>query len=223
VRQQHSSRSLIERQLISGALSPRTRFSHDAPSEANTQKLRKENMKTVKPGKSFAHGVSLERWIWKSVLIAVVATQLGLSIPVFAAEDNGSGMLKFNRAEYMKATATGQKKAQPSVKGDLCFDPSTKKIEFRNGKGDPAFSIKYDAIKSLLYEQAAKPRYTEAVLISPLFLLAHSKKHFLTIQYTDTAGASQFVIVHLDKKNAQEAIAAAESQTGKSVDRVEEK
>jgi hypothetical protein len=180
-------------------------------------------MKTLKARKSFSHSASAEKWIWKAVLFVVVAGQLGLSVPVFAEEGNASGVLTFNRAEYMKATATGQKKAEPTVKGDLCFDPSAKKIEFRSGKGDPAFSIKYDAIKSLLYEQAAKPRYTEAVLISPLFLLAHSKKHFLTIQYMDPAGAGKFVIVHLDKKNAQEAIAAAESQTGKTVDRVEEK
>jgi hypothetical protein len=144
--------------------------------------------------------------------------QLGLSVPVFAEQDNVTGVLTFDHAEYMKATATGQKKAEPTLKGNLCFDRSTKNIEFRSGKGDPAFSI-----KSLLYEQAGKPRYTEAVLISPLFLLSHSKKHFLTIQYTDPAGAGQYVIVHLDKKNAQEAIAAAESQTGKTVERVEEK
>jgi hypothetical protein len=181
-------------------------------------------MKTLKARKSFAHGVSVEKWMWKVVLIAAVAaTQLGLSVPVFAEEENARGALKFSRAEYMKATATGQKKAEPTIKGDLCFDPAAKKVEFRSGKGDPAFSISYAAIKSLFYEQANKPRYTEAVLISPLFLLSHSKKHFLTIQYTDSAGAGQYVIVHLDKKNAQEAIAAAESQTGKTVERVEEK
>jgi hypothetical protein len=180
-------------------------------------------MKALKAGKSFARGTSIQKRTRQAALIAVAAMSLGLSVSLSAEENNGSGVLRFNRAEYMKATATGQKKAEPAVKGDLCFDPSAKKVEFRSGKGDPAFTIKYDAIKSLLYEQAAKPRYTEAVLISPLFLLAHSKKHFLTIQYTDPAGAGQFVIVHLDKKNAQKAIATAESQTGKTVDRVEEK
>jgi hypothetical protein len=38
-----------------------------------------------------------------------------------------------------------------------------------------------------------------------------------------SAGGGQFVIVHLDKKNAQEAVATAQSETGKSVERVEEK
>ena len=168
-------------------------------------------------------GVSVAKRIRRPVLIAVVVMQLGLYVPAFAAEDAENSGLRFNHAEYMKATAGGQKKAEAALKGDLCFNAAGKKIEFRSGEGAPAFSIDYAAVKSLLYEQANKPRYTEAVLISPLFLLSHSKKHFLTIQYTDSVGAGQFVIVHLDKKNAQQAIAAAESQTGKTVDRVEEK
>jgi hypothetical protein len=168
-------------------------------------------------------GVSAAKRIRRTALVAAVVLQLGAYIPAFAAEDAENSGLRFNHAEYMKATAAGQKKVEPALKGDLCSDTAGKKIEFRSGEGAPAFSIDYGAIKSLLYEQANKPRYTEAVLISPLFLLSHSKKHFLTIQYTDSAGAGQFVIVHLDKKNAQQAIAAAESQTGKTVDRVEEK
>lgn len=67
------------------------------------------------------------------------------------------------------------------------------------------------------------PRYTEAVVISPMFLLSHSKKYYLTIKYTDATGAGQYVIVRLDKKNAKQAVATAEAQIGKKVDRVEEK
>jgi hypothetical protein len=60
-------------------------------------------------------------------------------------------------------------------------------------------------------------------LISPLSLLSHSIKHFLTIQYNDGEGAGQYVIVHLDKKNAQQAVAAAEAETGKKVSRALER
>ena len=180
-------------------------------------------MKPLNPEHRWTQGVSVAKRIRGTFLIAVVTIQLGAHVPAFAADDTENSGLRFNHAEYMKATAAGQKKAEPALKGDLCFNTAVKKIEFRSGEGAPAFSIDYAAVKSLLYEQANKPRYTEAVLISPLFLLAHSKKHFLTIQYTDSAGAGQFVIVHLDKKNAQHAVAAAESQTGKMVDRVEEK
>ncbi len=49
------------------------------------------------------------------------------------------------------------------------------------------------------------------------------RKHYLTIQYTDAAGAGQYAIVHLDKKRAQRVVATAESETGKKVERIEEK
>jgi len=120
--------------------------------------------------------------------------QLAMCNPVLAADEDDTdsgGVLKFGHGEYMKATSSGQKKAGPALKGDLCFDTAKKKVEFRCGDSVPAFSVSHDSIKSLMYEQAAKPRYTEAVLISPLFLLSHAKKHFLTIQYTDSTGTSE--------------------------------
>jgi hypothetical protein len=147
--------------------------------------------------------------------LSLVAALL-LATETFAAS-------QFNHAEFFKATSAGQKKSGSSVKGTLSFDATKKSVEFLSESNATAFSIKYDVIKDLLYEQTSTPRYAEAVLISPLFLLSNSKKHYLTIQYTDSAGTGQFVIVHLDKKNAQQAVAAAQAQTGKPVERVEEK
>ena len=126
---------------------------------------------------------------------------------------------KFDHAELMKANSAGQKQSGSGVKGTLAIDDATKAIQFLDAKGSPLLSIKFSDIKTLLYEQAQKPRYAEAILISPLFLMSHSVKHFLTIQYSDEGGAGQYVIVHLDKKNAQQAVAAAETETGKKVDR----
>jgi len=180
-------------------------------------------MKTLCGHKGCGNANFSTRRIGRAVVVALVMWQL-VGMPAFAKEaEDSTGLLKFNHAEYMKATSGGQKKAEPAVKGDLCFNTAQKKVEFRSGDAAPAFSVSYDSIKSLLYEQSAKPRYTEAVLISPIFLLSHAKKHYLTIQYTDSSGAGQFLIIHLDKKNARAAIAAAESQTGKAVERVEEK
>ena len=153
-------------------------------------------------------------WPWFGALIACSMT--------FAKDTHGSTS-KFDHSEYMQATASGQKKAAPPVKGSLCYDADAKTVSFTDEKGGTSFSIKYVSIKSLLYEKTSTPRYAEAILISPLFLLSHSKKHFLTIQYTDDAGAGQFVIVHMDKKYAREVVAAAEAQTGKKVEQVEEK
>lgn len=157
-----------------------------------------------------------------SRLLSLGAIWLTIAVAVPLAAADG-GARKFDHAELFAGTSTGQKKSGSSTKGALVFNSGTKTIEFQAQKGSAVVTIPYSQVKSLLYEQASKPRYTEAVLISPMFLLAHSKKHYLTIQYTDANGAGQYAIVHLDKKNAQDAVAAAQAETGKNVERAEEK
>lgn len=130
---------------------------------------------------------------------------------------------QFNHAEYLKSISAEKSKSASMIPGTLVFDPEKKSVEFLDGKGSSVLSVKYDAIKSMLYERTSRPRYVAAVLVSPLFLFAHSKKHYLTIQYSGNDGAGQYAIVHLDKKNARSAVAAAEAATGKKVDRDEEK
>lgn len=130
---------------------------------------------------------------------------------------------RFDKAEYLPATTTGQKKAGSAVKGTLFFDTEKKTVDFLQDSGSPAMSIKFDAIKSMTYEKASKPRVAEAVLISPLFLLSNSKKHYLTFQFINDAGDGQYAIIHLDKKNARQAVACAEAQTGKKVEQIDEK
>ncbi len=129
---------------------------------------------------------------------------------------------KFDDAEYLHLTGADKKTATP-IRGTLGFNNETKIVEFVDKKNVPAFSIKYDAIKSILYERTSTPRYVAALLVSPFFLFSHSKKHYLTIQYTDDAGTGQFVSIHLDKKNARDVVATAEAATGKKVEREEEK
>ena len=154
----------------------------------------------------------------QKIIAALVGFALLLgTVQAFAAS-------KFADAECFQGTSTGQKKAAPAVKGTLFFNTEKKSVEFLDKKGSPTFSIAYDSIKTMLYEQSSTPRYTAAVLISPMFLLSHSKKHYLTIQYNSGAdGNGQYMIVHLDKKNARDAVAAAEAETGKTVERSEEK
>ncbi len=130
---------------------------------------------------------------------------------------------RFACAEYFAATPAGQKKAEAGVRGTLVFDPSSKKVEFLNPQGTPAFSINYDAIRAIQYERTGRPRYVAAVLISPVFLLTRATKHYLTIEYIDQSGGVQSVIVRLNKKNAREAVATATAQTSRSVEQIEEK
>ena len=161
---------------------------------------------------------------FSSVLLVCMVWITTHGAPVFAASNaSAQGERKFEHANLFAGTSTGQKKSGGSTKRALVFNSEKKAIEFQADKGEVVTAIPYLQIKSLLYEQTSKPRYTEAVLISPMFLLAHSKKHYLTIQYTDAGGNGKFAIVQLDKKNAQEAVAAAQAETGKDIERAEEK
>ena len=136
---------------------------------------------------------------------------------------NSSAADRFVSAEYFAATAAGQKRAEPGIKGTLVFDADSKEVEFLNQKGIRAFMINYDAINAMQYERIGRPRYVAAVLVSPVFLLTCSTKHYLTINYKDQSGEARSVIVRLDKKNAREAVGTATAQTRKSVEQIEEK
>ena len=142
---------------------------------------------------------------------------------VFATVSLAATATKFDHAEYLRPKTEGQKKDDHPVKGSISFDREKKTVEFADEKGVSVVSIPDDKIKSILYEKTSKPRYAEALLISPFFLFTHSKKHFLTIQYTDTDGQGKFAMIHLDKGNARDVVAAAEAETGKRVERAEEK
>ena len=142
---------------------------------------------------------------------------------LFATISLSATATKFDHAEYLRPRTEGQKKDDHPVKGSISFDKDKKTLEFADEKGVSVVSIPDDKIKSILYEKTSKPRYAEAILISPFFLFTHSKKHFLTIQYTDMDGQGKFAMIHLDKGNARDVVAAAEAETGKKVERSEEK
>ena len=146
-----------------------------------------------------------------------------LVVALFSVACFGQAPFDFDKAEYLKPAAEGSKKGE-TVGGILRFDPAKKQVQFveKEKKDNPAVSIPYDSIKSLLYEKTSKPRYAAGLLLAWPLLFTKSKKHYLTIQYTDSAGAGQFVIIHLDKSNFREALARVESETGKKVERSEE-
>ena len=140
-------------------------------------------------------------------------TVSGLSVVLLAATASFA-QDEFGKCEWSKPPAPLEKKRQ-TVKGTLRFDTVAKEVQFL-GKGGAGFIIKYEAVTGLVYELTKKPRYAEAILLSPLFLLTSRKAHYLTIQYTDPAtGTGEFALVKLHKSNYQAAVATAETKTGK--------
>jgi hypothetical protein len=131
--------------------------------------------------------------------------------------------IKFDKVEYMPPKIEGQKKSAEPVKGHVIFDKEKKVLEFQDTKGQTIVTIPYDKIKSLLYEKTSRPRYAEAILISPFFLFSKTKRHFLSIQYADANGAGAFCMLHMDKGNSTDIVNTAEAETGKHIERTEEK
>jgi hypothetical protein len=196
---------------------PRYRKGRESP--AGREPLEESAARWSAPSRAFrpAHKENTVK-IFRYIAVAILLTSL------LAASDEPAKISNFDSAEYIKLSANADnKKTATRIGGTLSFNNDKKAVEFLSDKEVPAFSIKYDAIKSMLYERTSTPRYVAAILVSPFFLFSHSKKHYLTIQYTDDAGAGQFVSIHLDKKNAREVVATAEAATGKKVEREEEK
>jgi hypothetical protein len=115
------------------------------------------------------------------------------------------------RAEYVGGTA----ESLPSGRAG--------KIELADGKyfafytKDAQVRVAYSQINLVEYGQKVDRRLTLAVVISPMFLLSKSRKHFLTLGYTDESGEQQALVFRVDKNAIRPALASLEARTGLKV------
>ena len=78
--------------------------------------------------------------------------------------------------------------------------------------------VPYDNVTTLEYGQHVSRRYVEAVLISPLILLSKSRKHFVTVGYTDANGHQQALVFEVGKNDVRAMLAGLEAKTGRRVE-----
>ena len=57
-----------------------------------------------------------------------------------------------------------------------------------------------------------------AVFVSPVFLMAKSRKHFVTIEYTDNEEKQQALVFRVDKGDIRALLASLEARTGRRVE-----
>ena len=76
--------------------------------------------------------------------------------------------------------------------------------------------IPYSRINMLEYGQKVNPRYVAAV-ISPVFLLAKKREHFLTIGFQNDNGHEEAMIFRLNKDDVRLALVTLEARTGQEV------
>lgn len=111
-------------------------------------------------------------------------------------------------AEYVGGTAT---KVESGASGSIdVSDPHyfafyAKKTQIR---------VAFDRINVLEYGQKVDRRLMMAVIISPMFLLAKKRQHFLTVGYTDEDGAHQALVFRVDKNGIRPTLASLEARTG---------
>lgn len=110
--------------------------------------------------------------------------------------------------------------------------------ELKNGTGGKLFStneqclilqagkkrieLAWSRIRSLEYGQKVDRRYLEAFLISPLFLLAKKREHFLTLHFQDEAEHAQALVFQIHKSDVRGTLAALEARTGLRVNYTDE-
>src|ERR1700721_2485371 len=116
------------------------------------------------------------------------------------------------RAEYVGGTITQiPVGCQGSVQAidELFFVFYSKKASWR---------VPYEKINLIEYGQKVDRRYLAAVLISPLFLLAKKRQHFLTVGYQDEDSQQQAMIFKVDKDAVRAILVSLEARTGRKVE-----
>jgi hypothetical protein len=126
--------------------------------------------------------------------------------PLLLAGDSGS------RAEYIGGTVAalpGKSEGKLNTTDQEAFLFRTKQASVR---------VPYGKINTLEYGQRVNRRYVEAVLISPILLLAKKRSHFLTVGYTDEQGRQQAMIFQVPKGSIRTLLVSLEAKTGRKVE-----
>jgi hypothetical protein len=77
--------------------------------------------------------------------------------------------------------------------------------------------VPYERINLLEYGQKVDRRYLAAVIISPLFLLAKKREHFLTVGFQDDDGRQEAMVFRVDKNDVRLTLVALEARTGERI------
>jgi hypothetical protein len=129
---------------------------------------------------------------------------LALAVTLCAAEDGAE-------VRYIGGTVSELK---TEAKGSLLTTDDLF-LAFRS-KGRE-MHVPYDQINLLEYGQNVNRRLALAIVVSPMFLLSKSRKHFLTVGYTDSEGKQQAMVFQVDKSKIRPVLVSLEARTGRKV------
>jgi hypothetical protein len=78
--------------------------------------------------------------------------------------------------------------------------------------------IPFGDINTVEYGMRVNRRYMEAFLISPVFLAAKRRTHFLTIGYTDVNRQQQAMVLQVGKEEIRPLLVSLEARTGRRIE-----
>ena len=81
-----------------------------------------------------------------------------------------------------------------------------------------SWRVPYQKINLVEYGEKVDRRYIAAVIISPLFLLAKKRQHFLTVGYSDAESHQQAMIFKINKDDIRATLVVLEARTGRKVE-----
>jgi hypothetical protein len=81
-----------------------------------------------------------------------------------------------------------------------------------------SWRVPYDKINLLEYGQKVDRRYLAAAPLSPLFLLAKKRSHFLTVGYSDEENRQQAMVFRVGKDDIRMMLVSLEARTGRKVE-----
>jgi hypothetical protein len=84
--------------------------------------------------------------------------------------------------------------------------------------GKASWRVPYEKINLVEYGEKVDRRYIAAVLVSPLFLLAKKRQHFLTVGYSDEEDHQQAMIFKINKDDIRATLVVLEARTGRKVE-----
>lgn len=94
-------------------------------------------------------------------------------------------------------------------------------LEFTMGGKTPSghmIRIPWNSITTLEYGMRVSRRYLEAVLISPVFLAAKRRTHYLTISYVDNDSRQQAMVLEVNKDVIRTLLVSLEAKSGKRIE-----
>ena len=136
---------------------------------------------------------------------------LAFTVCLFACAFIAAASHSGSRAEYIGGT-------RPDIPANNDGDIKvTDQVYFIFVSKSTQIKVPYERINLLEYGQKVDRRYIAAVVISPLFLLAKKRKHFLTVGFQDDDGKQQAMVFQVDKNDIRLTLVALEARTGQEV------